>query len=560
MKKRIVAVLLAGVMIISMMGCTAKTDSQPSQTNAEANDAGPAGDGEAYVKAEDDDGFKPLEEKVTIKIGKSENASDTYENGDTSGDNYVLRWFEEQLNIDYEYEWTAVGAEAYNQKSALVISTGDLPDVMTVTEPQMRQLVKAGLVADLTEAYNTFASDQLKEAYDSTNGIALASATFDGKLMAMPNINPGADGIPLLYVRGDWMEELGLEEPETLDDICNIVKAFKEKKGSMGLVASKSIVSVGNNMYGLDALFALYQSYPEMWVADDSGNITYGSIKPETRTALENIAKLVAEGIIDKDFAVKDSDQCNELVTSGQGGIFFGSWWNLQWPLSDMWKSDGDVKWNIYAVPLDEEGIYNVHMMNPSTTYLVVRKDYPHLEAVIKTMNMQRCVDSNQKRIPLPEEDSYQSWTMFPFSVLMTTYDDKEKIAIGLNSVIDGEITYDELNVGLQPLYDSWEYVKENGIQQAAQQTQANGYCWYKGADAIVQAENHMNRVYAATYAQSETMDKKWATLEKLEDETFLQIILGEKPIEEFDKFVEQWKSLGGDEITAELQEMVSSK
>ena len=60
----------------------------------------------------------------------------------------------------------------------------------------------------------------------------------------------------------------------------------------------------------------------------------------------------------------------------------------------------------------------------------------------------------------------------------MTTYDDKEKIAIGLNSVIDGEITYDELNVGLQPLYDSWEYVKENGIQQAAQQTQANGYCW----------------------------------------------------------------------------------
>ena len=76
----------------------------------------------------------------------------------------------------------------------------------------------------------------------------------------------------------------------------------------------------------------------------------------------------------------------------------------------------------------------------------------------------------------------------------------------------------------------------------------------------MVQAENHMNRVYAATYAQSETMDKKWATLEKLEDETFLQIILGEKPIEEFDKFVEQWKSLGGDEITAELQEMVSSK
>lgn len=46
----------------------------------------------------------------------------------------------------------------------------------------------------------------------------------------MPNINPGADGIPLLYVRGDWMEELGIEDPKTLDDICNIVKLFQEKK------------------------------------------------------------------------------------------------------------------------------------------------------------------------------------------------------------------------------------------------------------------------------------------------------------------------------------------
>ena len=69
-----------------------------------------------------------------------------------------------------------------------------------------------------------------------------------------------------------------------------------------------------------------------------------------------------------------------------------------------------------------------------------------------------------------------------------------------------------------------------------------------------------MNRVYASIYAQSDTMDKKWATLEKLEDETFLQIILGEKPIDEFDNFVEQWKSLGGDEITAELQEMLDNR
>lgn len=560
MKKK-VAILLIGVMVMSIMaGCgngkttdgtsaesTSQTEESTSQTAEGESQSG-------FEKDPDDDGFKPLDEKVTITIGKGENASDSYEEGDTTGDNYVLRWFEDQLNVDYEYAWTATTGDAYNQKSALVISMGDLPDVMTVTETQMRQLVKADLIADLTDAYETYASDQLREAYETTNGIALKSATFDGKLMAMPNINPGADGIPLLYVRSDWMEELGLEEPKTLDDICNIAKAFKEKKDSMGLVASKSIVNVGNNAYGLDAIFGMHHSYPEMWVTDENGNVAYGSIQPETKAALASIANMVQDGVIEKDFAVKDEEQCNELIASGEAGMFFGAWWNYSWPLKNMWKTDESVDWNIYAVPLDEDGIYNTHMMNPSTTYLVVRKDCENLEAIIKTLNLQRKVDSGELLV----EDRYPSWTMFPFTILMTTYDDKEKIWEGLDEILQNKVTYEEALKRHQTTYDSYKYIQDYGRKKAVEDEKASNYAWAIGAKAIVDAEDHMNRVYASTYAHSETMDKKWAMLEKLEDETFLQIILGEKPIDEFDNFVEQWKSLGGDQITKELQEMVS--
>jgi hypothetical protein len=42
-----------------------------------------------------------------------------------------------------------------------------------------------------------------------------------------------------------------------------------------------------------------------------------------------------------------------------------------------------------------------------------------------------------------------------------------------------------------------------------------------------------------------------------MEDETFLKIILGTAPIDDFDKFVADWKAQGGDEITAEVQASV---
>lgn len=51
------------------------------------------------------------------------------------------------------------------------------------------------------------------------------------------------------------------------------------------------------------------------------------------------------------------------------------------------------------------------------------------------------------------------------------------------------------------------------------------------------------------------TMVQKQAILDKLELETFTKIIMGAASIDEFDKFVAQWKQLGGDQITAEVNE-----
>jgi putative aldouronate transport system substrate-binding protein len=40
--------------------------------------------------------------------------------------------------------------------------------------------------------------------------------------------------------------------------------------------------------------------------------------------------------------------------------------------------------------------------------------------------------------------------------------------------------------------------------------------------------------------------------LSKIEDEAFISIITGERPVSYFDTFVAQWKSQGGDVLTRE--------
>jgi len=76
------------------------------------------------------------------------------------------------------------------------------------------------------------------------------------------------------------------------------------------------------------------------------------------------------------------------------------------------------------------------------------------------------------------------------------------------------------------------------------------------GAGCVVDAEQNLevNKVYSLIYSQTETMEKRWTNLKKLEDEVFLKIILGTASIDEFDAFVQKWKEQGGDQITEEVQ------
>lgn len=55
-------------------------------------------------------------------------------------------------------------------------------------------------------------------------------------------------------------------------------------------------------------------------------------------------------------------------------------------------------------------------------------------------------------------------------------------------------------------------------------------------------------------------MKERQATLNKLTEETYIKIVMGETPISAFDEYVDTWLKLGGEEMTQEVNEWYQNK
>ena len=81
--------------------------------------------------------------------------------GDSYADNAYRRLIKEELGVSIESAFEANGDD-YTRQVSLAIASGDLPDVMVVSRDEMEELADNDLIADLTDVYEEYASDNIK--------------------------------------------------------------------------------------------------------------------------------------------------------------------------------------------------------------------------------------------------------------------------------------------------------------------------------------------------------------------------------------------------------------
>ena len=484
--------------------------------------------------------------------------------GDTYSDNAYTRFLLDKLNIQNINVIEAKESE-YNNTIQMLISSKELPDIMIVESYEdLKYLVENDLIEDLTIAYETCASSRIKEMYDSYGNSVLNNVTFDDKIYAMPGTNI-SDGPNLFWVRQDWLDSLGLEAPETLEDVENIVRQFilqdpghNGEGNTIGLMIDPKLTGESgySSEYLLDIVFACYDAYPKQWIEKD-GELIYGSIDQNVKEALLYIQKLYDEGIIDQDFILRSNTNIIDTIISGQCGSFFGPWWAPNNPLIDAVKNDNQAVWKPYLIQTDDQGNTSYHTQNPSSKYVVVKKGFEHPEIVFKMISVifdyLRYDDTTASELNEYFRLNVDP-TARPISINVDYSDALLQSYHNILKIVSAEMQMEEATALDQSYAEACIDYLAN--EQANKEENWAAYATRVEATSLLESSSIIE-VESLFFGTTNTMSKVWWKLEDLESETFLKIITGEEEIDYFDQFVKEWKRQGGDAITSEVAEIL---
>ena len=494
-------------------------------------------------------------ELVTYTLAQISGANNSnLPEGDTYEDNAYTRYLRKMLNIQNDTVYMDT-EERYSELVNILVKDQNLPDIMVVTDREiLKELVENDLVEDLTEVFEKCTSPRIKEMYESYGDALLNSGKFNGRLMAVPEtvIDHGPN---LLWLRKDWMEELGQEEPETLEDAFEIIDAFVQNRMGtedgetpVGLACDTNLVGTTSSSYSVDPVFDSFGANPQRWISQD-GEIVYGSLTEETKEALDYLHKLYDRGILDRNFALRAPNNLRDLVVNGKCGAFFGLWWTPNNPLMESYEKNSEADWEPYY--LQELADKNVYESFRDNKYVVVRKGYEHPEIVMKIISV--LFDYTRYEA----EDAREVNEYFALNVDPTarplvinvdyneaTYQATENIEAALNgNYPEGNLTAIE-----QSYYQACSsYLSGNDYT-------AEDWAAYKSRISAVGLLVDKHYTPAVRSYLDDAGGEIPQSLRQFETRTFIQIIMGEKPVSYFETFVEQWYQQGGYELTQQIR------
>ncbi len=345
MKKRVLAVLLSAAMVMgTIAGCG-------------GSKAGSGADGGAASEtAEAGEWTWPLKEKKELNIWV------VWSNDYVEEPNQLkaIQKIEEETNV--HVNWTVVDASSAKEQFGLMLASGEYPDIIrdvgTYYPGGTEKGVQDGVLADLTDVVEKYMPNYTA-LRKSDPALEKDTMTDDGKIVGTRTITSyfgdvrGERVWAGLALRKDWLDELGLEVPRTIDQWETVLTAFKENYPEC-----EAPLMIGTNGYDFFSNFlSAYGCLADFYKEGDT--VKYAPLEPGYKEWLTLFHDWYEKGLIDPNFMTNAADMISPADYLGTGKA--GSGMEI-WGLTDEvlktqgYTTDEDFSLVATTAPVLKEG------------------------------------------------------------------------------------------------------------------------------------------------------------------------------------------------------------
>ena len=338
MLKRKKGMILAGAMsaLLAVGGCTGGTKNATLFTEQQLKE----------IAASE----YPIQTEETLKVWTERGGAAV---GNFSAPMEFPAMIQYQENLGVKLDWTFAAPTQLEQSFNLMVASGDLPDIIgyyfanTGKEGMPGgpgKAIEDGWLADMSPYLKDYAPHYYellqKDEWASKNVKTDKGQVYMAPLYIRSEDYPEGGVAAGYFFRKDWLDDLGLAVPETIDEWEVVLRAFKEQKG-----ASTPFSLMTSWMdRGIASAFDVHLGWYQ-----EKGVVKYGYAEPNYKKFVERMNRWYKEGLLDKNYGLAERKTIEANLLNGQTGATFE--WIARIPSFTQAGAEIDPNFKLIAAP-----------------------------------------------------------------------------------------------------------------------------------------------------------------------------------------------------------------
>jgi putative aldouronate transport system substrate-binding protein len=435
---------------------------------------------------------------------------------------------EKRTGVQVEFVYPPVGQETDNFN--LKIASDDLPHIFStppVYAGGYQKAVEDDVYLELTSYYDKGLMPNIKWLRETNKEINRDIVDDEGHMYFFPMIDiVPSDPWSGLWVREDWVKELGMELPKTIDDWDKMLRGMKAAKKVAPLAIDIT------KWYGVATNYAFAGSFETGYsFIQKEGKVVYGPIDSGYNQFLSKMNEWYKDGLIDPDFATRDYDSYNANIANGKigaAGLAYGELGQIK--LTGM-NNEANFKLTPVLQPTSYNG-QEIHLHQDNAT---VRGDREYFTTRLK--------DDGLDEIAVKWKDYWYSQDGGD----LASYG-PEGVSYKWNSDGKVEWIYPRLknDEGLDfwtifPLFKvhNWGYLRDSTAYKFESEVFECIQLWDTQDSSGLIPDN-----ISLTTAESKELNNIMTDINTYRDEMTLKFIMGQEPLSNFNNYVGKIKGM----------------